>query len=130
MQWVLEDSEIAAFTLGADGTATLRLSAGRVVDEIGASEGSGEGAWQPLLLTLAQVQVLQGADAAQAVGRISSGFLEHQGQCLRRLPLPTAMTGPVVLEWEMALGDVWRLQALGLALQVLPGSSAVDALQC
>lgn len=130
MQWVLDDSEIAAFTLGADGNATLRLSAGRVVDASGASEGSGEGAWQPLLLTLAQVQVLQGADAAQAVGRISSGFLEHQGQRLRRLPLPTAMTGPVVLEWEMALGDVWRLQAQGLALQVLPGSSAVDALQC
>ena len=140
MQWVLDDSEVAtltwpdaqAITSGA-ADAEMRLSAARVLTSTDGT-GSGQGQWQPLVVTLHSAQMLDGGQPSDVVGRIHAGQVIVDGMQLRSLPLPSKLNAapdaPLVLELEMAWGSYCRIKALGLTLSTPPQACAVDALQC
>jgi hypothetical protein len=130
MQWVFEDSEVAACSVspGTAAVLTVRFSAARVYAEEGGKTGSGEGLWLPMRLACTLSGPLPPVQAL--FGKLEGGRVLLEGQRLSALPVPCALQQPLVLELEFASGAQLRVAAHGL--EVLPEAPhcATGAFQC
>ena len=130
MQWVLEDSEVAAWNVapGSVEWLTVRFSAARVYEADGGKTGSGEGMWLPLLLICELAERLQ--KAQQPLGRLEGGRVWLDGQRLSALPVPCMLQQPLVLELEFASGVHCRLPARALEVRPVATHCATGSFQC
>ncbi|MEG3001107.1 MAG: hypothetical protein RR855_11200 [Comamonas sp.] len=130
MQWVLEDSEVAAWNVapGAVERLTVRFSAARVYDASGGKTGNGAGMWLPLLLICELSECLQ--QTQQPFGRLESGRVWLDGKRLSALPVPCVLQQPLVLELEFASGVHCRVPARALEVRPVATHCATGSFQC
>ncbi len=130
MQWVFEDSEVAACSVspGTAAVLTVRFSAARVYAQEERKTGSGEGMWLPMRLVCTLAGPMPPVQAL--FGKLEGGRVLLEGQRLLALPVPCVLRQPLVLELECASGAQLRVAAH--ALEVLPEAPhcATGAFQC